>query len=224
MGCSKAPSAKQFHEEDDQEKKEISRKLQDEDNSDENLKYDEPKPHSNNYFVETINKLPYKIGESKERFALFQKLNNNKTRGYISCYRLNIKLTNYLELPNIVRKKDPISLCSNLAIQKYRRDQNKVLEWREFRAFLFHLYLFFTFWEKFIKDNDAGVYKINREDFKEALSLIKPYSNDIDENDFNIIDIYKKGEISFDDFCEVIIFKIKVLEDDEDKKELENFK
>ena len=55
--------------------------------------------------------------------------------------------------------------------------------------------------------------------------MIKSFVNDIDEKEFNKIDMYGKGEISFDEFCSVIIQKsIDDFKDDSaDNKELKNF-
>ena len=225
MGCSSFGLPKQFHEMKESEKKEIIKILENEDENDKNLKYEEPKSPSTNFCTEIMNKIPYKKEESKERYELFQKLNNNRNRTYISCNRLNINLTNYLELPIIIREKDPISLASTSAIEKYSRKNNKILGWREFRTFLYYLKQYFTYWEKLIKDNNVEDCKINPEKFKESLPVIKSFVNDIDEKEFNKIDMYGKGEISFDEFCSVIIQKsIDDFKDDSaDNKELKKF-
>jgi hypothetical protein len=202
MGCTNV-GVEQFHEKQKKEKLEIIEKMKKED---ENLKYNDPKKPTKNFCAEIMEKLPYKKEESKKRFILFQKLNNNK-KSYISCKRLHVELTNYLELPEVVRKKDPINRAITAALEKYtRNDEHLVLGLREFYVFIYYLKQYFTYFEKFIKE-DIEKCTIKKEDFKKALPIIEGFVNDIDESDFNKIDILNEKEITFDDFCDYVIQK-----------------
>ena len=70
------------------------------------------------------NKLP--VGKTKEertkRLKLWNKL-NEYGNGYMSFNRLNVQLTNYLDLPEEVRNKGPIKIAFNLASEKYSRNR-----------------------------------------------------------------------------------------------------
>ena len=225
MGCFSCCVVKEFHEKTQQEKIEIIKQMK---IDDENLKYNDPNKPTENFCAEIMKKLPYKKEESKKRLKLFQKLNNNNGVCYISCKRLHVELTNYLELPEVVREKDPINKALISAIEKYARmDDHVVLGWREFHVFIYYLKQYFTYWEIFIKEDKVDECIIKIEDFKKNLPIIEEFVNDIDESYFKKIDIKKEKKISFDAFCDYVIQKSidEYNKDDNiDKKELKFFK
>ena len=225
MGCTSSKTIQPFHEMSPEEKDEVIKLMETEDKD---LKYENINVEYKNYnWEEMMNLIPYKKEDSTKRFNLFQQLNNSK-KSYISCKRLKINLTNYLKLPELVRKKDPIKLASECAINQFKRNNEfyEVLEWREFRFLLYYLKQYFTYWEKFQKNDPSGDHKITLDEFKEALPIINLFLENIDEYDFYKLLYNGEETISFDDFCFDMIEKsIELQKEDNnyDNRELKNF-
>ena len=176
---------------------------------------------------EMLSKIPTELTEDgkEKRFDLWIELNNNEKYNYISYKRLHYNLTTKLDIPNIIRKKNPIELAYKVACDRYhnRNSANminySIFGWREFRIFLVYLKEYFEYWCHFKYLENNGEHTITLEDFKKALSLMKKFNCDINENkiekEFNNID-KGKGSISFDEFCKEIIQKS--INNDENKK------
>ena len=232
MGCL-GHSIKEFHDLSDEEKEKI---IKDMEIDDEDLEYDE---QNIEYDLKNIDKFIQKLPCNKDdkdleiRIKLFKDFNKNEKR-YISYKRINISIVNYLELPNIIRdSKDanPIRLAGNAAMQKYIRNNkyDNVLEWREFRIFLYYLKQYFTYIKIFQIKNNLEEHRINFEEFKKALPQMKEFGVELNETEANIrynkIKLGSENSITFGDFCSYIIEKSIELEDDKDwvKIEIDKF-
>ena len=203
----------------------IHRKLQEGDINIPKLKESQTSYEKYNW-EEMLSKIPTELTEDgkEKRFELWIELNNNKKYNYISYKRLHYNLTTKLDIPNIIRKKNPIKLACEVACDKYHRNAANMINylifgWREFRIFLVYLKEYFEYWRHFKYLENNGEHTITLEDFKKALSLMKKFNCDINENkiekEFNNID-KGKGSISFDEFCKEIIQKS--INNDENKK------
>jgi len=205
----------------------IHRKLQEGDINIPKLKESQTSYEKYNW-EEMLSKIPTELteDEKEKRFELWIELNNNKKYNYISYKRLHYNLTTKLDIPNIIRKKNPIELAYKVACDRYRRNRNSanminysIFGWRGFRIFLVYLKEYFEYWRHFKYLENNGEHKITLEDFKKALSLMKKFNCKINENkiekEFNNID-KGKGSISFDEFCKEIIQKS--INNDENKK------
>ena len=212
MGCGGLSSTIE-KEEADFEK--IHRKLQEGDINIPKLKESQTS-YEKYKWEEMLLKIPTELTEDgkEKRFDLWIELNNNEKYNYISYKRLHYNLTTKLDIPNIIRKKNPIKLAYKVACDRYHRNSANMINylifgWREFRIFLVYLKEYFEYWRHFKYLENNGEHTITLEDFKKALSLMKKFNCDINENkiekQFNNIDYEGKGSISFDEFCEVII-------------------
>ena len=233
MGCCGDTEKKQFHEMSEEEKEKIKKKIEEQDKNIEN-KLEKPKTSYENFdWDDLIKKLP--VGKTKEerteRLKLWNKL-NEYGNGYMSYNRLNVQLTNHLDLPQVVRNKGPIKLAFDAASDKYSRNgirkEDNLIEWMEFRIFLVYLRQYFEYWVMFQKVDDSGDHKISLDEFKKALPLMNKYGAEIKDNEaekeFNNIKGDDEDTISFEEFCEFAIQKSIDLEDDDnfDDEELEN--
>ena len=229
MGCFVAKTEnknkpKQFHEMSEEEKEKIKKNIEEQDKNIENL-LENPKTSYEDFDWDDLkNKLP--VGKTKEertkRLKLWNKL-NEYGNGYMSFNRLNIQLTNYLDLPLVVRKKEPIKLAFNAACDKYSRNgvrkEDNLLEWMEFRIFLVYLRQYFEYWVMFQKVDDSGDHKISLEEFKKAIPLMKNWGVEIKdseaEKEFSNIKVDNEDTISFEEFCDFAIQKSLDLEEDD---------
>lgn len=241
MGCKSCSAAetlddkKQFHNMSSEEKEKIKKEIEEQDKNIEE-KLEQPKTEYEKYDWDAMmKKLPVKktADERKKRLELWNKL-NEYGNGYMSFQRLNIQLTNYLDLPEVVRSKAPLKLAFDAACDKYSRNgvdkDDGLLEWMEFRTFLVYLRQYFEYWEMFQKIDSSGDHKISLDEFKKAIPKMKEWGVEIKENDaekeFKNIDIGNEGTISFEEFCTFAIQKSLDLEEDDgfDDVELKNLK
>lgn len=226
---------KQFHNMTEEEKEKIKKEI---DEQDKNLegKLEQPKTSYEKYnWDEMKKKLPVAktADERKKRLKLWNQL-NEYGNGYMSYKRLNTQLTNYLDLPEVVRNKAPIKLAFNAACDKYSRSgvnkNDGLIEWMEFRIFLVYLRQYFEYWVMFQNVDTSGDHKITLDEFKNALPKMKEWGVEIKEDDaeteFKNIDINGEGSITFDEFCTFAIQKSLDLEDDDgfDDEELKHLK
>ena len=241
MGCQGSKSVetneqpKQFHNMTEEEKEKIKKEIEEQDKNLEG-KLEQPKASYETYnWDEMKKKLPVAktTEDRKKRLKLWNQL-NEYGNGYMSYKRLNTQLTNYLDLPEVVRNKAPIKLAFNAACDKYSRSgANKddgLLEWMEFRIFLVYLRQYFEYWVMFQNVDTSGDHKITLDEFKNALPKMKEWGVEIKENEaeteFKNIDTNEEGTISFDEFCSFAIQKSLDLEDDDgfDDEELKHLK
>ena len=241
MGCQGSKSVetneqpKQFHNMTEEEKEKIKKEIEEQDKNLEG-KLEQPKASYETYnWDEMKKKLPVAktTEDRKKRLKLWNQL-NEYGNGYMSYRRLNTQLTNYLDLPEVVRNKAPIKLAFNAACDKYSRSgANKddgLLEWMEFRIFLVYLRQYFEYWVMFQNVDTSGDHKITLDEFKNALPKMKEWGVEIKENEaeteFKNIDTNEEGTISFDEFCSFAIQKSLDLEDDDgfDDEELKHLK
>ena len=238
MGCTNQIEGKKyFHEMSEEEQANIKRKFeeQDKDLESERPEDEESKLYEMHDWDELIKKLPVRKTkeERKRRLELWKKI-NEYGNGYISFKRLNFQLDKYLQLPNIVKNKNPIKLAFNAASDKYSRygikKEDNLIEWMEFRIFLVYLRQFFEYWIMFEKVDNSGDHKISLEEFKKAIPQMKNWGVEISESnaekEFKSIDKNKEGTISFEEFCYFAINKSLDLEEDDgfDDEELKNLK
>ncbi len=232
VGCF-CHKSKEFHDLSEDEKQKI---IKDMEKEDENLVFNmETIDYDPNYIDQWKQKLPCNKDDKdlEIRIKLFKDFNRSEKR-YISYKRLQISIVNYLELPNIIRDStdaNPIRLAANAAMNKYIRC-NKidcVLEWREFRIFLYYLKQYFTYMEIFKVNKKPEEHIINFEEFKKAVPQMNKFGVKLTEIEaqirFKKLDIDKDGNISFDDFCSYLIQNSIDLEDDKDwvKNETDKF-
>lgn len=242
MGCSNTKDAdtiddkeKTFHNKPEEEKEKIKQEIAEQD-KDIEQKLEEPKtPYEKMDWDAMMKKLPVAktTDERKKRLALWNKM-NEYGNGYMSFNRLNVQLTNYLDLPNVLRNKGPLKLAFNAASDKYKRrgvnPDDNLIEWMEFRIFLVYLRQYFEYWVMFESMDSSGDHKISLDEFKKAIPLMKNWGVEIKEDEaetiFNSIDTGKEGTISFDEFCKFAIAKSLDLEEDDnfDDEELKHLK
>ena len=238
MGCTNQIEGKKyFHEMSEEEQANIKRKFEEQDKD---LESERPEDEESKLFEmhdwdELIKKLPVRKTkeERKRRLELWKKI-NEYGNGYISFKRLNFQLDKYLQLPNVVKNKNPIKLAFNAASDKYSRygikKEDNLIEWMEFRIFLVYLRQFFEYWIMFEKVDNSGDHKISLEEFKKAIPQMKNWGVEISESnaekEFKSIDKTKEGTISFEEFCSFAINKSLDLEEDDgfDDEELKNLK
>lgn len=196
----------------------------------------EPKPvdPKKKYDWKDINaKIPVKktVEERKKRLELWNKI-NKYGNGYVSFKRLSFQLTNYLELPEVVRQKEPMKLAFEAACDKYSKyglkKEDGLIEWMEFRIFLVYLRQYFEYWAMFESIDVSGDKKITVAEFKKALPLMENWGIKIKdpESEFKSIDSNKSGDITFDEFCTYAIRKSLELDQDDkfDDEELKKLK
>ena len=242
MGCNNTKSAettddkeapKQFHNMTEEEKEKVKKEMEEQD-KDIEQKLEKPKTTYENFnWDEMMKKLP--TGKTKsertKRLELWKKL-NEYGNGYMSYKRLNTQLTNYLDLPDVLRNKAPIKLAFNAAADKYSRNgvnkSDNLIEWMEFRIFLVYLRQYFEYWVMFQKVDSSGDHRISLDEFKNAVPKMKEWGVEIDnpEREFNNIDVSGEGTVTFDEFCTFAIQKSLDLEDDNgfDDEELKHLK
>ena len=224
---------KYFHEMTKEEKEKIKKEIEEQDKNFEERPKDPPTPYENFDWNDLRKKLPVAITkeEREERLKIWKQL-NEYGKGYMSFKRLYVKLTNYLDLPEILRNKDPIKLAFDAAIDKYVRygvrKEDNLLEWMEFRIFLKYLRQYFEYWEMFQKNDNSGEHKITLEEFKKALPKMKEWGVEIKgnqaEKEFNNIKGDDGNTISFEEFCDFAIQKSLDFDEDDDfdDEELKN--
>ena len=226
---------KYFHELPDEEKQKLKQEIEDQDkNIEEKLK--NPKESYENYDWDALKKkLPVEKTKEdrKNRLNLWKKL-NEYGNGYISFKRLNVQLTNHLDLPEIIRNKGPIKLAFDAACNKYERNginkDDNLLEWMEFRIFLVYLRQYFEYFIMFQKVDSSEDLRISFDEFKKAIPLMKNWGVEIKDNEaekeYNKIKTENEEDISFEDFCNFAIQKSLDLEDDDnfDDEELKHLK
>ena len=102
--------------------KEVKKEKEEQDKNIEERPKDPPTPYETFDWNDLRKKLPVAITkeEREERLKIWKQL-NEYGNGYMSFKRLYVKLTNYLDLPEILRNKDPIKLAFDAAIDKYAR-------------------------------------------------------------------------------------------------------
>ena len=241
MGCFSPSSVttisrpKLFHEMSEEEKEKIKKKLEERDKNIED-KLENPKTSYKNFNRDDMEKkLP--VGKTKEerteRLKLWENLNES-VDSYMSYNRLNVQLTNYLDLPQILRNKGPVKLAFDAASDKYLRNgirkEDNLIEWIEFRIFLVYLRQYFDYWFELQKVDDSGEHKISLDEFKNAIPLMNKYGLEIKdyeaEKEFNNLKGGDEDTISFEEFCEFAIQKSIELDDDDnfDDEELQNLK
>ena len=226
---------KQFHDMSEEEKEKIKKEIEKQDKDIEE-KIKNPKTSYENFDWNDLRKnLPVgkTIEERKRRLELWKKL-NEYGNGYMSLKRLNVQLTNYLDLPEILRNKGPIKLAFDAASDKYARNgikkEDNLLEWMEFRIFLVYLRQYFEYWEMFQRIDSSGDLKITLDEFRKAIPKMKEWGVEIRENEaekeFNNIKVDNEDTISFEEFCNFAIQKsLDLIEDDDfDDEELKNLK
>ena len=138
MGCNNDPIKEENHKNNDDkpkereyiqkvkevkdEKEKIKKEIEKQDKNFEEKPKDPPTPYENFDWNDLRKKLPVAITkeEREERLKIWKQL-NEYGNGYMSFKRLYVKLTNYLDLPEILRNKDPIKLAFDAAIDKYAR-------------------------------------------------------------------------------------------------------
>ena len=226
---------KYFHDMSEEEKEKIKKEIEEQDKNLEEKPKDPPTPYENFDWNDLRKKLPVAITkeEREERLKIWKQL-NEYGKGYMSFKRLYVKLTNYLDLPEILRKKDPIRLAFDAAIDKYVRygvrKEDNLLEWKEFRIFLKYLRQYFEYWEMFQKVYSSGEHRITLEEFKKALPKMKEWGVEIKgnqaEKEFNNIKEDNGNTISFEEFCDFAIQKSLDFDEDDDfdDEELKNLK
>ena len=226
---------KYFHDMSEEEKEKIKKVIEEQDKNIEEKIKDSQTPYEQINWNDLRKKLPVGVTkeERKERLKIWKQL-NEYGNGYMSFKRLNVQVTNYLNLPEILRNKDPIKLAFDAAIDKYARygvsKEDNLLEWMEFRIFLKYLRLYFEYWEIFQKVNSTREPKITLEEFKKAIPRLKEWGVEIKENEaekeFNNIKVDNKDTISFEEFCDFAIQKSLDLDEDDDfdDEELKNLK
>ena len=113
---------KYFHDMSEEEKEKIKKEKEEQDKNIEERPKDPPTPYENFDWNDLRKKLPVAITkeEREERLKIWKQL-NEYGNGYMPFKRLYVKLTNYLDLPEILRNKDPIKLAFDAAIDKYAR-------------------------------------------------------------------------------------------------------
>ena len=226
---------KQFHDMSEEEKEKIKKEIEKQDKDIEE-KIKNPKTSYENFdWNDLRKKLPVDKTkeERKRRLELWKKL-NEYGNGYMSLKRLNVQLTNYLDLPEILRNKGSIKLAFDAASDKYARNgikkEDNLLEWMEFRIFLVYLRQYFEYWEMFQRIDSSGDLKITLDEFRKAIPKMKEWGVEIKENEaekeFNNIKIDNEDTISFEEFCNFAIQKsLDLIEDDDfDDEELKNLK
>ena len=226
---------KQFHDMSEEEKEKIKKEIEKQDKDIEE-KIKNPKTSYENFdWNDLRKKLPVDKTkeERKRRLELWKKL-NEYGNGYMSLKRLNVQLTNYLDLPEILRNKGPIKLAFDAASDKYARNgikkEDNLLEWMEFRIFLVYLRQYFEYWEMFQRIDSSGDLKITLDEFRKAIPKMKEWGVEIRENEaekeFNNIKVDNEDTISFEEFCNFAIQKsLDLIEDDDfDDEELKNLK
>jgi len=226
---------KQFHDMSEEEKEKIKKEIEKQDKDIEE-KIKNPKTSYENFdWNDLRKKLPVDKTkeERKRRLELWKKL-NEYGNGYMSLKRLNVQLTNYLDLPEILRNKGPIKLAFDAASDKYARNgikkEDNLLEWMEFRIFLVYLRQYFEYWEMFQRIDSSGDLKITLDEFRKAIPKMKEWGVEIKENEaekeFNNIKVDNKDTISFEEFCDFAIQKSLDLDEDDDfdDEELKNLK
>ena len=171
--------------------------------------------------------------DRKNRLNLWKKL-NEYGNGYISFKRLNVQLTNHLDLPEIIRNKGPIKLAFDAACNKYERNginkDDNLLEWMEFRIFLVYLRQYFEYFIMFQKVDSSEDLRISFDEFKKAIPLMKNWGVEIKDNEaekeYNNIKTDNEKDIYFEEFCNFAIQKSLDLEDDDnfDDEELKHLK
>ena len=206
MGCGGLDDLKEFYKFDEAKKQEIIKEMEIEDN---NIQIFVPKAEYENYnWDDLLSKIPSEKQRKNDRLNLFKYLNKCQ-KSYISTKKLKNNLTEYLNLPEIVVKKDPIGLASKAAIYKFtRKPIETVLEWREFRFFLLYLKQYFTYWKFFLDKKKSVEESLSLEEFKEIIPQIKNFGVEFKEDE--IEKIFKRMAtdeqgITFDDFCNDII-------------------
>ena len=226
---------KYFHEMSNEEKEKIKQKIEEQDkNIEEKLK--NPKESYDNYDWDALKKkLPVEKTKEdrKNRLKLWKKL-NEYGNGYISFKRLNVQLTNHLDLPEIIRNKGAIKLAFEAACNKYAKNginkDDNLLEWMEFRIFLVYLRQYFEYFIMFQKVDSSEDLTISLEEFKKTIPLMKNWGVEIKDNEaekeYNNIKTDNEENISFEEFCNFAIQKSLDLEDDDnfDDEELKNLK
>ena len=226
---------KQFHDMSEEEKEKIKKEIEKQDKDIEE-KIKNPKTSYENFdWNDLRKKLPVDKTkeERKRRLELWKKL-NEYGNSYMSLKRLNVHLTNYLDLPEILRNKGPIKLAFDAASDKYARNgikkEDNLLEWMEFRIFLVYLRQYFEYWEMFQRIDSSGDLKITLDEFRKAIPKMKEWGVEIKENEaekeFNNIKVDNEDTISFEEFCNFAIQKsLDLIEDDDfDDEELKNLK
>ena len=226
---------KQFHDMSEEEKEKIKKEIEKQDKDIEE-KIKNPKTSYENFdWNDLRKKLPVDKTkeERKRRLELWKKL-NEYGNGYMSLKRLNVQLTNYLDLPEILRNKGPIKLAFDAASDKYARNgikkEDNLLEWMEFRIFLVYLRQYFEYWEMFQRIDSSGDLKITLDEFRKAIPKMKEWGVEIKENEaekeLNNIKVDNEDTISFEEFCNFAIQKsLDLIEDDDfDDEELKNLK
>ena len=227
----KVPKA--FHEMTEEEKEKIKKEMETQD-KDIEQKLERPKTTCENFnWDDMMKKLPIDktSDERKKRLELWKKL-NEYGNGYLSYRRLMVQLTNYLDLPDVLRNKGPIKLAFDAAADYYSRNgvnkNDNLIEWMEFRIFLVYLRQYFEYWVMFQKVDSSGDHKISLDEFKNAVPTMEKWGVEIDnpEREFNNIDVNEEGTVTFDEFCTFAIQKSLDLEDDDgfDDEELKNLK
>ena len=240
MGCNNSQSAettddketpKQFHNMTEEEKEKVKKEMEEQD-KDIEQKLEKPKTTYENFnWDEMMTKLPTGKTERTKRLELWNKL-NEYGNGYMSYRRLMVQLTNYLDLPDVLRNKGPIKLAFDAAADYYSRNgvnkNDNLIEWMEFRIFLVYLRQYFEYWVMFQKVDSSGDHRISLDEFKNAVPKMKEWGVEIDnpEREFNNIDVSGEGTVTFDEFCNFAIQKSLDLEDDDgfDDEELKHLK
>ena len=240
MGCNNTKSAettddkeapKQFHNMTEEEKEKVKKEMEEQD-KDIEQKLEKPKTTYENFnWDEMMTKLPTGKTERTKRLELWKKL-NEYGNGYMSYRRLMVQLTNYLDLPDVLRNKAPIKLAFNAAADKYSRNgvnkNDNLIEWMEFRIFLVYLRQYFEYWVMLQKVDSSGDHRISLDECKNAVPKMKEWGVEIDnpEREFNNIDVNEEGTVTFDEFCDFAIQKSLDLEDDNgfDDEELKHLK
>jgi len=226
MGCyCPDEKPKQFHEMTKEEKEKIKKELEKKDANIEE-KLENPKTSYENFDWDNLRKkLPVaKTKEERERRLNLWKKLNEYGNSYMSFKRLSVQLTNYLDLPSVIRNKGPIKLAFDAACNKYARygitKEDNLLEWMEFRIFLVYLRQYFEYWEMFKRVDSSGDNKISFVEFKNAIPKMKEWGVEIKdseaEKEFNNIKVDNEDTISFEEFCEFAIQKSLDLEEDDD--------
>ena len=224
MGCNNTKSAettddkeapKQFHNMTEEEKEKVKKEMEEQD-KDIEQKLEKPKTTYENFnWDEMMTKLPTGKTERTKRLELWKKL-NEYGNGYMSYRRLMVQLTNYLDLPDVLRNKGPIKLAFNAAADKYSRNgvnkNDNLIEWMEFRIFLVYLRQYFEYWVMFQKVDSSGDHRISLDEFKNAVPKMKEWGVEIDEpeREFNNIDVSGEGTVTFDEFCTFAIQKVLI--------------
>ena len=203
MGCCGVPVLKEFYKFDEAKKQEIIKEMEIEDN---NIQIFVPKAEYENYnWDDLLSKIPSEKQRKNDRLNLFKYLNKCQ-KSYISTKKLKNNLTEYLNLPEIVVKKDPIGLASKAAVCIFTRTPSieTILEWREFRFFLIYLKQYFTYWKFFLDKKKSVEESLSLEEFKEIIPQIKnfgvEFKEDEIEKEFERMVNDEQG-ITFDGFC-----------------------